>query len=57
MEQSETGDAQQDEAEECVDYLQQVGEQALGIVENPIGKESTEQDNGAVNEKNAPIGQ
>jgi Mrp family chromosome partitioning ATPase len=57
VEQSESGNAQQDKTPECVHHLQQVGQQTLGIVENPVSQKSTEHDNGAVNQKNAPVRQ
>ena len=57
MEQSEAHHTQEHKADECVEHPQGIFKQHDGTIENPIGQHSTADDNGAVNQQNAPIRQ
>ena len=57
MEYPEAWYAQNDEADEGVKYAEGILKELNGAVENPKSEYSTAYNNGAIDDKNAPIGQ
>jgi hypothetical protein len=57
VEDTETRDAQQRETEHRIQHLQGILKQRLGIIEDPIDNETAKDNNGAINNENAPVRQ
>jgi hypothetical protein len=57
MKQPESRNTQDEETDKCIQHLQGILKQQHRTIEDPIGQHTTANNNGTINQQNAPIRQ